>query len=52
MILEIVSEIMWKWSGMAMEQHRNGVGDGVIKVDNMQHILSGPSVVQLSATFV
>jgi len=48
----MVSEMMQKWSGMAMEQHRNGMGDGIIKIDNMQHILSGPSVVQLSVTFV
>jgi len=35
MTLEMASEIMQKWSGMAMEQHRNGIGDGIIKVDNM-----------------
>jgi len=25
----------WNGIGMAMEWHRNGMGDGVIKVDNM-----------------
>jgi len=35
----------WNGIGMAMEWHRSGMGDGIIKVDNMQHILSGPSVV-------
>ena len=35
----------WNGNGMAMEWHRNRMGDGVIKVDNMQHILGGPSVV-------
>jgi len=35
MTLEMGSEIMQKWSGMAMEQHRNRMGDGISKVDNM-----------------
>jgi len=35
MTLEMVIEIMQKWSGMTMEWHRNGMGDGIIKVDNM-----------------
>jgi len=46
------AEMEWNGNGMAMEWHRNRMGDGVIKVDNMQHILGGPSVVWLSVTSV
>jgi len=35
MTLEMVSEIMQEWSGMALEWQWNGMGDGVIKVDNI-----------------
>ena len=45
-------EQKWNRSGMAVEWHRSGMGDGMVKVDNMQHVWNGQLMVQLSATFI
>jgi len=29
----------WRWNRMAIARHRNKKGNGMVRVDNMQHIL-------------
>jgi len=39
-VLEIVYETRWRWSRMAIARHRNRKENNVVRIDNMQHVLS------------
>jgi len=39
-VLEIVCEMNWRWSRMTIARHRNRKGNNVVRVDDVQHVLS------------